>query len=96
MLVMLLSLSPLQLRSPCRCCRDHRNATRRSPVPPACSPSRHVAVAVQAAAMPAVLRSLCRSPPCSSCISRCPRYRYARRKAVAGLAEMLADGRPRR
>ncbi|KAE9260559.1 hypothetical protein PF008_g33076 [Phytophthora fragariae] len=38
----------------------------------------------------------CRPPPCSSCCSRCPRYRYARRKAVAGLADMLADGRPRR
>ncbi|KAE9054396.1 hypothetical protein PF010_g32549 [Phytophthora fragariae] len=96
MLVVLLSLSPLLLLSPCRCGRAHRNGTRRSPVPPPCSPSRHAAVAVPAAAMPAVLRSLCRPPPCSSCISRCPRYRYARRKAVAGLAEMLADGRPRR
>ncbi|KAE9161275.1 hypothetical protein PF004_g30883 [Phytophthora fragariae] len=44
--VMLLSLSPLPLRSPCRCGRAHRNATRRSPVPPPCSPSRHAAVAV--------------------------------------------------
>ncbi|KAE8892068.1 hypothetical protein PF003_g24145 [Phytophthora fragariae] len=70
--------------SPC-CCRS---AGRRN--------ARRAALAVPAAAMPAVLRSLCRPPPCSSCISRCPRYRYARRKAVAGLAEMLADGRPRR
>nr|KAE8917148.1 hypothetical protein PF009_g32530 [Phytophthora fragariae] len=96
MLVMLLSLSPLPLRSPCRCGRAHRNAARRSPVPPPCSPSRHAAVAVPAAAMPAVLRSLCQPPPCSSCISLCPCYRYARRKAVAGLAEMLVDGLPRR
>ncbi|KAE9186766.1 hypothetical protein PF005_g20714 [Phytophthora fragariae] len=44
----------------------------------------------------AVLLSLCRPPPCSSCCSRCHRYRYARHAAVAGLAEMLADGRPRR
>ncbi|KAE9260987.1 hypothetical protein PF008_g32962 [Phytophthora fragariae] len=49
-----------------------------------------------AAAMLVVLLSLCRPPPCSSCISRYPCYRYARCKAVAGLAEMLADGRPRR
>ncbi|KAE9054817.1 hypothetical protein PF010_g32374 [Phytophthora fragariae] len=108
MLAMLLSLSPLLLRSPCRCGRAPRNAARRSPMPPPCSPFRHAAVAVlavnarraalavPAAAIPAVLRSLCRPPPCSSCISRCPRYRYARRKAVAGLAEMLAVGRPRR
>ncbi|KAE8957316.1 hypothetical protein PR003_g32397 [Phytophthora rubi] len=51
-----------------------------------------------AAAMLVVLRSLCslcRPPPCSSCCSRCHRYRYARREAVAGLAEMLADGHPR-
>ncbi|KAE9159165.1 hypothetical protein PF004_g31641 [Phytophthora fragariae] len=48
MLVVLLSLSPLPLRSPCRCGRAHRNATRRSPVPPPCSPSRHAAVAVLA------------------------------------------------
>ncbi|KAE8885798.1 hypothetical protein PF005_g29703 [Phytophthora fragariae] len=34
MLVMLLSLSPLPLRSPCRCGRAHRNAARQSPVPP--------------------------------------------------------------
>ncbi|KAE9263579.1 hypothetical protein PF008_g32333 [Phytophthora fragariae] len=106
MLAMLLSLSPLLLRSPCRCGRAHRNAARRSPMPPPCSPFRHAAVAVLAvnarraalavlaAAMLVMLLSLCRPPPCSSCISRCPRYRYARRKAVAGLAEMLADGRP--
>ncbi|KAE9078815.1 hypothetical protein PF005_g23161 [Phytophthora fragariae] len=49
-----------------------------------------------AAAMLVVLLSLCRPSPCSSCCSHCPRYRYARRKAAAGLAEMLADGRPRR
>ncbi|EGZ09546.1 hypothetical protein PHYSODRAFT_338321 [Phytophthora sojae] len=49
-----------------------------------------------AAAMPAVLRSLCRPPPCSSCCSRCPRYRYARRDAVAGLTGMLPDVRTRR
>ncbi|KAE8955372.1 hypothetical protein PR003_g29371 [Phytophthora rubi] len=93
MLVMLLSLSPLPLplRSPSRCGRAHRNATRRSPVPPPCSPSRHAAVAAPAATMPAVLRSLCRPPPCSSC---CSRYRYARRDAVAGLTGMLPDGRP--
>ncbi|KAE8961818.1 hypothetical protein PR002_g29786 [Phytophthora rubi] len=85
MLVMLLSLSPLPLplRSPCRCGRAHRNAARRSPVPPPCSPSRRPAVAVPAAAMLVMLFSL-------------SRYRYARREAVAGLAEMLADGRPRR
>ncbi|KAE9158695.1 hypothetical protein PF005_g32342 [Phytophthora fragariae] len=47
-----------------------------------------------AAAMPAVLRSLCRPPPCPSCCSHCPRYRYARRAAVAGLTGMLPDGRP--
>ncbi|EGZ20841.1 hypothetical protein PHYSODRAFT_328904 [Phytophthora sojae] len=46
------------------------------------------------AAMLVVLLSLCRPPPCSSCCSRCARYRYARRDAVAGLAELLADGRP--
>ncbi|KAE9287816.1 hypothetical protein PF008_g26302 [Phytophthora fragariae] len=63
-LAMLLSLSPLPLRSPCRCGGAHRNAARRSPVPPLCSPSRHAAVAVLSAAMPAVLRSLCRPPPC--------------------------------
>ncbi|KAE9249229.1 hypothetical protein PF001_g33481, partial [Phytophthora fragariae] len=94
MLAMLLSLSPLPLRSPCRCGRAHRNATRRSPVPPPCSPSRHAAVAVPATAMPAVLLSPCRPPPCSSCCSRCPRYCYARRAAVAGLTGMLPDGRP--
>nr|KAE8919179.1 hypothetical protein PF009_g30508 [Phytophthora fragariae] len=48
MLAMLLSLSPLLLRSPCRCGRAHRNAARRSPMPPPCSPSRHAAVAVLA------------------------------------------------
>ncbi|KAE8915314.1 hypothetical protein PF004_g31342 [Phytophthora fragariae] len=48
MLAMLLSLTPLPLRSPCRCGRAHRNACRRSPVPPPCSPSRHAAVAVLA------------------------------------------------
>ncbi|KAE8877545.1 hypothetical protein PF010_g27436 [Phytophthora fragariae] len=53
MLVMLLSLSPLPLRSPCRC--GPQNAARRSPVPPPCSPSRRAAVAVPAPAMPAVL-----------------------------------------
>ncbi|KAE8962104.1 hypothetical protein PR003_g32697 [Phytophthora rubi] len=107
MLVMLLSLSPLPLRSPCRC--GSRNAARRLPVPPPCSPSCHAAVAVPAAAMPAVLlspmpaatmlvvlRSLSPLPPCPSYCSRCHRYRYAPREAVAGLAEMLADGRPRR
>ncbi|EGZ25399.1 hypothetical protein PHYSODRAFT_326420 [Phytophthora sojae] len=44
-----------------------------------------------AAAMLAVLLSPMPPPPCSSCCSRCPRYRYARRDAVAGLAEKLAD-----
>ncbi|KAE9082255.1 hypothetical protein PF006_g26952 [Phytophthora fragariae] len=44
----------LPLRTPCRCGRAHRNAARRLPVPPSCSPSRHAAVAVLAAAMPAV------------------------------------------
>ncbi|KAE8952613.1 hypothetical protein PR001_g33216, partial [Phytophthora rubi] len=44
--------------------------------------------------MLAVLRSLCRPPPCSSCCSRCHRYRYARREAVAGLTGMLPDDRP--
>ncbi|KAE9263809.1 hypothetical protein PF008_g32274 [Phytophthora fragariae] len=48
MLAMLLSLSPLLLRSPCRCGRAHRNAARRSPMPPPCSPFRHAAVAVLA------------------------------------------------
>ncbi|KAE9164392.1 hypothetical protein PF005_g30058 [Phytophthora fragariae] len=67
---MLLSLSPLQLRSPCRCGRAHRNATRRSPVPPPCSPSRLAAVAVLAAAMLAVL-------------PRCAGRRHARRAALA-------------
>ncbi|KAE9265492.1 hypothetical protein PF008_g31848 [Phytophthora fragariae] len=47
-----------------------------------------------AAAMLVVLRSLCRPPPCSSCCSRCHRYRYARRAAVAVLTGMLPDGRP--
>ncbi|KAE8955738.1 hypothetical protein PR001_g31978, partial [Phytophthora rubi] len=92
MLVMLLSLSPLPLRSPCRCGRAHRNAARRPPVPPPpCSPC---CCRCAAAAMLAVLLSLCRSPPCPSCCSRCPRYRYARRAAVAGLTGMLPDGRP--
>ncbi|KAE8912364.1 hypothetical protein PF003_g3446 [Phytophthora fragariae] len=93
MLVMLLSLSPLPLplRSPCRCGRAHRNAARRSPVQPPCSPSRHAAVAVPAAAMPAVLLSPIRPPPCSSCCARCPRYRYACRDAVTGLIGMLPD-----
>ncbi|KAE8959744.1 hypothetical protein PR001_g30613, partial [Phytophthora rubi] len=45
------------------------------------------------AAVLVVLLSLCRPPPCSSCCSRCPRYRYARRAAVAGLTGMLADSR---
>ncbi|KAE8890269.1 hypothetical protein PF003_g25595 [Phytophthora fragariae] len=49
-----------------------------------------------AAAVLVELRSLCRPPPCSSYCSRCHRYRYARRPAVAGLTEMLPDGRPRR
>ncbi|KAE8958907.1 hypothetical protein PR001_g30896, partial [Phytophthora rubi] len=44
--------------------------------------------------MLAVLLSLCRPPPCPSCCSRCLRYRYARRAAVAGLTGMLPDGRP--
>ncbi|KAE9062675.1 hypothetical protein PF007_g29828 [Phytophthora fragariae] len=85
MLVMLLSLSPLPLplRSPCRCGRAHRNAARRSPVQPPCSPSRHAAVAVPAAAMPAVLRSLCRAPLCPPYCARCAGRRYARRAAVA-------------
>nr|KAE8917816.1 hypothetical protein PF009_g31865 [Phytophthora fragariae] len=47
-----------------------------------------------AAAMLVVLLSLCRPPPYSPCCSRCPRYRYARRAAVAGLTGMLPDGRP--
>ncbi|KAE8956168.1 hypothetical protein PF011_g31567 [Phytophthora fragariae] len=47
-----------------------------------------------AAAMLVVLLSLCRPPPCSPCCSRCPRYCYARRAAVAGLTGMLPDGRP--
>ncbi|KAE8914952.1 hypothetical protein PF011_g31745 [Phytophthora fragariae] len=38
-----------------------------------------------------VLLSLCRPPPCCS---RCPRYCYARRAAVAGLTRMLPAGRP--
>ncbi|KAE9269612.1 hypothetical protein PF008_g30818, partial [Phytophthora fragariae] len=38
MLVMLLTLSPLPLCSPCRCGRAHRNAARRLPVPPPCPP----------------------------------------------------------
>ncbi|KAE9261789.1 hypothetical protein PF008_g32761 [Phytophthora fragariae] len=83
MLAMLLSLSPLLLRSPCHCSRAHRNAARRSPVLPPCSPSRHVAVAVPAAAMPAVLRSLCHPPLCSSCCSRCGGRRHARHAALA-------------
>ncbi|KAE8915702.1 hypothetical protein PF003_g1091 [Phytophthora fragariae] len=103
---MLLSLSPLLLRSPCRCGRAHQNAARRSPMPPPCSPFRQAAVAVlavnarraalavPAATMLVVLLSLCRPPPCSPCCSRCPRYCYARRATVAGLTEMLPDGRP--
>ncbi|KAE9177052.1 hypothetical protein PF002_g28437 [Phytophthora fragariae] len=63
-LAMLLSLCLPPQCPPCRCDRAHRNAARRSPVPPQCSPSRHAAVAVLSAAMPAVLRSLCRPPPC--------------------------------
>ncbi|KAE8963722.1 hypothetical protein PF005_g24895 [Phytophthora fragariae] len=43
----------------------------------------------------AMLLSLCLPPPCPSCCSHCPCYGYARREAVTGLAEMLADGRPR-
>ncbi|KAE8952789.1 hypothetical protein PR003_g34387, partial [Phytophthora rubi] len=60
MLVMLLPLSPLPLplRSPCRCGRAHRNAARRSPVPPPCLPSRRAAVAVPAGAMLVMLLSL--------------------------------------
>ncbi|KAE8957358.1 hypothetical protein PF011_g31172 [Phytophthora fragariae] len=81
MLVMLLSLSPLPLRSPCRCGRAHRNAAR-----PCRRPAHHLAM----------LRSLCRPPPCSSCCSRCPRYRYACRDAVTGLIGMLPDVRIRR
>ncbi|KAE8914576.1 hypothetical protein PF003_g2171 [Phytophthora fragariae] len=46
-----------------------------------------------AAAMPAVLRSLCRPPLCSPCCSRCPRYCYARRDAVTRLMGMLLDVR---
>ncbi|KAE9259066.1 hypothetical protein PR003_g34950, partial [Phytophthora rubi] len=60
------------------------------PGSPACCPT----AARATAAMLAVLLSLCRPPPCSSCCSRCPRYRYARREAVAGLTGMLPDGRP--
>ncbi|KAE9266979.1 hypothetical protein PR003_g31937 [Phytophthora rubi] len=98
MLAMLLSLSPLLLRSPCRCGRAHRNAARRSPMPPPCSPFRHAAVAVlavnarraalavPAAAMPAVLRSLCRPPPCCS---RCAGRRHARRAALAVLVAAM-------
>ncbi|KAE8957277.1 hypothetical protein PR001_g31430 [Phytophthora rubi] len=100
MLVVLLSLSPLPLRSPCRCGRAHRNATRRSPVPPPCSPSRHVAVAVPAAAMPAVLRSLCRPPQCPPCCARCAGRRHARHAslavpATATLAVKLWPGSPK-
>ncbi|KAE9063029.1 hypothetical protein PF006_g31043 [Phytophthora fragariae] len=58
MLVMLLTLSPLPLRSPCRCGRAHRKAARRSPLPPPCAPSRRAAVAVPAAAMLVMLLSL--------------------------------------
>ncbi|KAE8963561.1 hypothetical protein PR002_g29253 [Phytophthora rubi] len=95
MLAMLLSLSPLPLRSPCRCGRAHRNAARRSPVPPPCSPSRHAAVAVlavnarraalavPAAAMPAVLLSQCRPPQCPPCCARCAGRRHARHAALA-------------
>ncbi|KAE9165679.1 hypothetical protein PF002_g31306 [Phytophthora fragariae] len=95
MLAMLLSLSPLLLRSPCHCSRAHRNAARRSPMPPPCSPFRHAAVAVlavnarraalavPAAAMLVVLLSLCRPPPCSSCCSRCAGRRHARHAALA-------------
>ncbi|KAE9266831.1 hypothetical protein PF001_g30319 [Phytophthora fragariae] len=69
MLVMLLSLSPLPLRSPCRCDRAHRNAARRSHSPPlpcslficrlrrqyaCCSYARRAAVAASGAAMLAV------------------------------------------
>ncbi|KAE9058430.1 hypothetical protein PF010_g31003, partial [Phytophthora fragariae] len=91
MLVVLLSLSPLLLRSPCRCGRAHRKATRRSPVPPPCSPSHHAAVAVPAAAMPAVLRSLCRPPQYPPCCARCAGRRHARRAALAvPAAAMLA------
>ncbi|KAE8965316.1 hypothetical protein PR002_g28710 [Phytophthora rubi] len=49
-----------------------------------------------AAGMLVVLLSLGRPPPCSSCCSRCPRYRYARRAAVTGLIGMLPDVRTRR
>ncbi|KAE9061717.1 hypothetical protein PF010_g29711 [Phytophthora fragariae] len=79
MLVMLLSLSPLPLplRSPCRCGRAHRNAARRSPVLPPCSPSRRAAVAVPAPAMPAVLLSLSPLPLRSPC--RCGPRNAARR-----------------
>ncbi|KAE9269085.1 hypothetical protein PF001_g29379 [Phytophthora fragariae] len=41
-----------------------------------------------------VLLSLCRPPPCSPCCSRCPRYSYACRAAVAGLTGILPDVRP--
>ncbi|KAE8952821.1 hypothetical protein PR002_g32566 [Phytophthora rubi] len=51
-------------------------------------------VARAAAAMLAVLLSLCRAPPCPLCCARCHRYRYARRDAVAGRTGMLPDGRP--
>ncbi|KAE8955409.1 hypothetical protein PR002_g31789 [Phytophthora rubi] len=99
----MLTISPCCCRCACRecppCCArcaGRRYARRAAVVHAGRRHARRAALAVPAAAMLVVLLSLCWPPPCSSCISRCPRYRYARRKAVAGLAEMLADGRPRR
>ncbi|KAE8895298.1 hypothetical protein PF010_g29134 [Phytophthora fragariae] len=60
------------------------------------SPECYPTVARAAAAVLVMLRSLCRPPPCSSCCSRCPRYRYACRDAVTGLIGMLPDVRIRR
>ncbi|KAE9160419.1 hypothetical protein PF002_g32622 [Phytophthora fragariae] len=87
MLVMLLSLSPLPLRSPCRCGRAHRNAARRSPMPPH---AHHLAM----------LLSQCRPPQCPPCCARCAGRRHARHAslavpATATLAVKLWPGSPK-
>ncbi|KAE8913153.1 hypothetical protein PF003_g2716 [Phytophthora fragariae] len=111
MLVMLLSLSPATTTLAVPAVAGLTEMLpRRSPVPPPCSTNLALLLSqCRPPQCPPVLRSLCRPPQCPPCCarcagrrharhasSRCPRYRYARRKAVAGLAEMLADGRPRR
>ncbi|KAE9262003.1 hypothetical protein PF001_g32209, partial [Phytophthora fragariae] len=85
----MLTISPCCCRCACRecptCCSriaGRRYARRAAVAHAGRRHARRAALAVPAAAMLVVLLSLCWPPPFSSCCSRCPRYRYARRAAV--------------